>query len=360
MNTGLHLKPSSSIGLPEADLDYILEKTSHLWGEAKNGRFFLTGGSGFFGGWLLESFLTINNALGLGANISVLTRDAGRFIKTSPHLAKASNMELLEGDIKNLGCSGRHFDFALHVATETRLDLAPIDPSLLLESNLEGTRRFLDIVRGSGVRKFLFTSSGAVYGTQPTSVPYLSEDMLFAPDVTTPAAAYGESKRVSEFLCAMAGSGAAGAEGKIARCFAFVGPRLPLHANYAIGNFIRDALRGSSIAIGGDGTPRRSYLYSAELTIWLWTILFRGRPGQAYNVGSSEDRSILQVAETVRSVVAPQSQVHVAIKPRDGALPSRYVPDVSKASTELGLRQAIGLEESIRRTAAWYSCMGNF
>jgi nucleoside-diphosphate-sugar epimerase len=158
---------------------------------------------------------------------------------------------------------------------------------------------------------------------------------------------------MAEMLCALA-AGRGAMECKIARCFAFVGPHLPLDAHFAIGNFIRDAMRGGPILIQGDGTPRRSYMYAADLAIWLWTMLFQAESLRAFNVGSENDRSIREIAEAVVSAIHPGAEIKIAQKAIAGAPIRRYVPSVQAAKRALQLDDGIALAEAIRRTAAWY------
>jgi dTDP-glucose 4,6-dehydratase len=141
---------------------------------------------------------------------------------------------------------------------------------------------------------------------------------------------------------------------KIARCFAFLGPHLPLDAHFAAGNFLADGLAGRDIHIASDGGSVRSYLYAADLAIWLWTILFRGTSLRAYNVGAEEEIDIRTLAEAVAKVVNPAVSVHVAGTRNLSQAIHRYVPSTTRAQRELGLRETVPLEEALRRTAAWH------
>lgn len=342
--------------LPIEDLDHVLAHTQGLWEDLRGRRIFITGGTGFFGRWLLESFAFANRELQLGAEAVVLTRNPSSFAKRVAHLAANPAIGLHSGDFKSFRFPEGGFSHILHAATETNSLSAPLDPVVLFEANVQGTRRILEFARSCRVHRLLFTSSGAVYGRQPPEVTHVPEDHPGAPVTTEGQFAYGHSKRASEFLWAAHGR-KHGATATIARCFAFVGPHLPLDSNYAIGNFIADALKGGPVRVNGDGTPHRSYLYAADLAIWLWTILLRGQGGTSYNVGSDEDLSIAQLAGLVAEIVNPEAEVMVAQPPDRSRPPQRYVPAIGRAKAELGLEPQIDLREAIHRTAEWNRTM---
>jgi dTDP-glucose 4,6-dehydratase len=339
--------------LPSTDLDLILHATETLWEPVRGQRIFITGGTGFFGCWLVESFCHINRVLNLNASATVLTRSPANFILKAPHLAADPYVQLLTGDVRNFEFPEGVFPFAIHAATEASARQAAEEPLEMLSTILVGTERALEFAATHGTVRFLLTSSGAVYGRQPSSITHLPESYAGAPDPLDSSSVYAEGKRAAELMCSLYQKGH-GIECAIARCWAFCGPHLPLDAHFAIGNFIGDVLRKEPISIQGDGTPRRSYLYGADLAIWLWTMLFRAPSLTPINVGSGEDLSILELAQMVAQTLDTNAVVRVAGSPVSGLAPSRYVPSVSRAKQLLGLEQTVGLEESIRRTAAWY------
>ena len=252
------LNLESMTKLLNCDLEYITKQTTGLWEEARGKRFFITGGTGFFGRWILESLCAANHTLRLEASAMVLTRKAAAFAQSAPHLVGDASISLLPGDVRNFDFPSGKFDYIVHAATE-----GGVPPLETLDTIVEGTRHALEFARASGAKKFLLTSSGAVYGTQPPSVEFLEESFSGAPVLAGSNAPYGEGKRMAELLCHLYSKDAE-LECKIARCFTFVGAHLPLDSHFAIGNLIGNALRGEPLRLRGDGTPIRSYLYLAE------------------------------------------------------------------------------------------------
>ena len=340
--------------LPTQDLELILERTGALWDEVRGQHLFITGGTGFFGCWVVESFCHINRLLALNAHATILTRNPAAFLENCPHLASNASITIQQGDVRSFAFPAGEYRYIIHAATEASAKQASDSPLDMFSTIVAGTERTLEFAATHGARKFLLTSSGAVYGKQPADITHVPETYRGAPDTLDAASVYAESKRTAELLCALFRKRFS-VECKIARCWAFCGPHLPLRQHFAIGNFIADVLADKSIEITGDGTPRRSYLYAADLAVWLWTILFRAPELVPINVGSEQDVSILELAETVARTLSPQTQIRIATPATPGAVPTRYVPSVDRARELLGLRQTIDLEECIRRTAEWYS-----
>lgn len=314
------------------------------WGDLAGRNIFMTGGTGFFGCNLLEAYTRAWDRYKFGGRVTVLTRSPAGFRLKAPHLAGHPGVEVVEGDLKDCDIGNSSWDFVIHAA------VAYGEPLDILEGNQLAMHRVLELARSCNARRVLFTSSGAIYGAQPPSLSQMPEDYAGAPPLANKSA-YGEAKRASELLGLLHGE-RYGYDFLIARCFAFMGPWLPLGGTGAAGNFIGDAMAGRPIRVRGDGSPLRSYLYAEELADWLWVILLRGVHGRPYNVGSGEALSILDLAQRVRDLLAPNSPVQIDEEAGQGP-PMRYVPSVERAFQELGLDDCVGLDEAILRTASW-------
>ena len=297
-------------------------------------RIFVTGGTGFFGKSILD-YLKRHPDFRAGDEWMILSRDPERFqSRNADLLDQGRKIGFVTGDVRDFCAEGR-YDEIIHAATAAVTTMADDE---MTSTIVEGTRHVLDFAKSSGAKKILLTSSGAVYGPQTAPV---GED---AP--CNPVTAYGKGKLEAERMCVESGLDA-----KIVRCFAFTGPYLNRDIHYAIGNFIRDCLAGEPIIIKGDGTPQRSYLYADDLVEWLFAVLDRGVSGCPYNVGSPEGLSIREVAERVRAALGTKNDIRVLGVSVPGTPPSVYVPDVSRAVRELGLRDTVDLTTAVRHSA---------
>lgn len=311
-------------------------------------RLLVTGGTGFFGQWLLRTLFAMIRRFDLRLAITLLTRSPARLYRELPDIVGHPAVSIWAGDVRSFAFPDGPFPCVIHAAATASAELNTTAPLEMFDTIVAGTRRVLELCRQAGTRRMLFVSSGVVYGRQPSEIPHISEDNTGGPDPLAPGNAYGEGKRAAEFLCA-ACAGADGLEIPVARPFAFLGPGLPLHRHFAAGNFLADALAGRPIAVTGDGTPYRSYMYPTDLIAWLLAILARGESCRAYNVGSDEAVTIGELALRI-GAAAGGLPVTIAHLPDPGRPPARYVPAIDRAREELGLSLHVGLSEAISRT----------
>jgi dTDP-glucose 4,6-dehydratase/UDP-glucose 4-epimerase len=339
------------------DLENIMMRMGGEWEQLRDESIFITGGTGFFGRWLLESLLLANDEFNLNLKIMVLTRNPAAFKEHAPHLVRNPSLNLYQGDVINFDFPKESFSYFIHGATTSATEtFRGEDPLHKFDILVKGTRHVLDFATSCKVKRFLFISSGVAYGAPPVGMDFIVEDYSGAPDPRDVNAALGQAKRTAEFLCAYY-AGKYQWSYSVTRCFSFVGPFLPLDIHYAIGNFIKQALFEDSITVKGDGSPIRSYLYMGDLVTWLLTILLDGSNGQIYNVGSDQAISIEALAYLVRDTLSPQKGVHVLGQSTysvGNIVRNRYVPSIEKARSELGLDVWTSLVDSIRSTAINY------
>jgi len=316
----------------------------------------LTGGTGFFGKALLRHWVEQERQQHSAPRITLLSRNPDRFASQYPLLVEHPWLHLAQGDICDAGTLpwGIPFTHVLHAAADSTTGPL-LSPQQRFDQIVGGTRNMLDLAIACRARRFLFTSSGGVYGAQPPGMEQIPENCHTLPDPLNGANAYSIGKRMAEHLCALYMQ-EHDLPIVVARCFAFVGQDLPLDVHFAIGNFIRDALHAESITVQGDGSPLRSYMDQRDLAQWLSVMLLKGQTGQAYNVGSDRSVSVLDLAHTVRDMIAPHKQVKVLGAPNHASPRNRYIPNIAKAQDELGLKVTISLEDAIRFAASTHLC----
>jgi dTDP-glucose 4,6-dehydratase len=294
--------------------------------------------------------LLANQKHSLNCRITLLTRNSALFQRLNPQIAFDPSFSFIQGDVRDLISLNKNFDFLIHGATDVASQASSLD---IFDVGYSGTRAVLDFALSSKVKSFLLISSGAVYGKQPRDMDSIPESFLGFPNRFGSTSSYGLAKIASEWLTLEYAS-IHGLHAKIARCFTFAGPYLPMDKHFAIGNFIKDACDGDLIRVNGDGKAIRTYLYAADMAVWLWKILLSEKPEVVYNVGGSRQVSIESLAKLVGKLINPNAKVLLRENQVSDTPPERYVPNVSIAKNTLGLLETTSLEDSILKTANWY------
>lgn len=334
------------------DLKSITHSSKEDLAVIVNSHVVLTGASGFIGTWLTLSYLAARKEFNGEGKIVLSCRNGQPLRELLSEAGFHEGFEFIETDVRDFP-EGVIQDRTLliHAATPARASLNNDNPLEMFDIIEQGQRRLLDLCSTKKGVRFLFLSSGAVYGSQPLDLKGIPETWMGAPDITNPANAYHEGKRIAELMGFMY-SKTYSVEFVSARLFAFIAPFLPLDEHFAAGNFIRDALDESEITISSGGGSIRSYQYATDLCVDLWALVRRGNPGEAYNIGSDIEVSIKGLAEAISSAANLKTGVVIQGKDNENNV-TRYVPELQKIKKLIGHSNQVGLSEAIQRTMSW-------
>lgn len=344
--------PTSKI--VQEDVEAIVKLVGERFERLSGKNLLITGGTGFFGSYLLETMAYLNDqVLAKPCQVYAATRDPKRVAIRFPHLRSRSDITLLEGDVRTFRLPPVPLHFVVHAAASSDARIFQRDLVDTMDTIVGGTRAVLTMAAEAGVENFVFVSSGVVYGHQPAEQPWVREDYTGGPDLRHAKSCYAEAKRCAEVLCRIF-SEDRGVPVSIVRFFSLLGPYQDENSTSAVVDFIRQALAGDTITIQDSGKTVRSYCYIADAMVALWKLLLSQPTGEVINVGSDlEAVSFLELAKRIGRCMGKDVTVVAEGKPPAGVLGSRYAPDVTQLYRQEGFRPTTTLDEALRRTITW-------
>jgi dTDP-glucose 4,6-dehydratase len=328
--------------------DLALFRLSAAFKELAGSRILLTGGTGFVGKWLLQTAKDAQTNSLNQVEIVVPTRQLAAEHVQSAMKIGCPNVSWIEGNFLEEQIDIGKVDMIVHAATPASAKLNAEDPSEMLRVNIAAMESVLRLAGNN--TPLLFTSSGAVYGTQPESMAQIPERSIDPSPPRDQLNAYAQGKQAAERMCKEAGE-----DGRcrpiIARLFAFGGEYLPRDTHFAIGNFVQNILDRKPIEVIGDGRARRSYLYGADMATWLWSALANGGAEKPFHIGSENSISILELAQAVAKAsnqtlnFLPEIKVAQQVDPAETV--HQYVPANSDTREVLQVSEWTSLEDTI-------------
>ena len=355
-----------------ADLDYICTELAEDFPKLSGKRILIIGGAGFLGYYLVQALLHQNQTRFTPKNeapVNVTVYD--NFIRGIPDWLTAveqdANLTVARYDITHpLPEDMGHFDYIIHAASIASPVYYRKYPIETMDANVDGLRRVLDYCLAmkdadTPVQGLLYYSTSEIYGDPtPDNIP-TPETYRGNVSCTGPRACYDESKRYGETLC-VSFAEVHGIPVKTARPFNNYGPGLKISDKRVLPDFARDVLNGRDIVMLSDGSPTRTFCYIADAIVGYYKILFRGRPGEPYNIGL--DTSETSMAELADKVVALGQELYgyqgkIVRKTSDEEAylvdnPNRRCPIITKARDELDYDPKIGVDDGLRRAMIWY------
>ncbi len=335
--------------IPTIDLLEIIGNIPKELNGLAGSRILISGGTGFVGTWLTSTILEANRILKLNIKVTITTRNK---ILTEKKFSSFldDNLEIVEIDV---GSSQNSFWEHRHEFTHIIHGATPENPATddigLRNTIVGGARNLLDLAtRMTMPPVFMHLSSGAVYGTSALTLNRIPEGWDPS-DHESEFTAYAKSKiEVEELVGDATQRGTI--KGTNPRLFAFLGPLLPLNAQFAVGNFVRDSLNHRDIEILGNTETQRSYMYPTDMVEWLF-VLLSSPTLRPIHIGSDRAIAMIKIAELVGKEFGGVSTIL-----RNPSVQSNsYVPETTVTRSLLGVGQRVDVLEGLRRWHDWLS-----
>lgn len=328
------------------------------WDEFNGRTILVAGANGFLPAAMVETLLALGAREG-GARPRVIALARSRDNASRRFAAHLDNPALtihIADVCEPLELDGP-VDVIIHAASQASPRYYGSDPVGTALPNVLGTNRLLDLARYKKAERFLYFSSSEVYGAFDNRRAPISETSFGRLDPALTRACYAESKRMGETLCVAYGV-QYGVPAVIARPFHTYGPGMRLDDGRVFADFTRDIVEGRDIVLNSDGFAERAFCYLADATEAFFTLLLKGEPGVAYNVGNAS--AVMSIRDLARTLAGLYPERRLAARfapPRTDYIASAVqgsAPDTTRLE-QLGWRPRTTIAEGFRRTIEIYS-----
>lgn len=325
------------------------------WENLRNKTVLITGGGGFLAAYLIKSLLAINQRHELNSKVICIARSTrGVHARLSAYLG-AGDLSVIQHDVsKPLPNDFPFADFIVHSASQASPKYYGVDPVGTLLANTAGTMYLLEHAIRSRAEKFLFFSSGEVYGVPVDPSRLVGEQDYGYLDPMNVRSCYAESKRIGETMC-VAWAQQYGLHTSVVRPFHTYGPGMALDDGRVFADFVADVVAQRDVVLKSDGLALRPFCYIADATVGFLTVLLSGEKAQAYNVANpAAEISIRDLATVVAGLfpergTATRFEVPASSDPYLKSPISRSCPSIEKAKS-LGWSPIVGVSDGFRRT----------
>jgi len=313
----------------------------------------ITGGAGFIGSHLAERLLA------RGDEVRVIDDLSTGSTENIEHLKSVRGFRSIVDTITNHRLMAElveEADVIYHLAAAVGVRLIVESPTRAMETNIRGTEVVLELA-AKGKKRLLITSTSEVYGKR-NHVPFREEDDLVLGQPEKGRWSYACSKLIDEFL-AIAYWKEKGVPTIIARLFNVVGPRQTGRYGMVIPSLVKQALRGSDMTVYGDGSQSRCFTHVSDAVGALIALAESSEAnGEVFNIGSTEEISILDLAHKIKEITASASRIVLvpyAKAYKDGFEDMmRRVPDLTKISNAIDYQPSMNLDEILLNTIKYH------